>query len=141
MTDWDARMIGLAKHVAQWSKDPSTKVGCVIADDDHRVLSVGFNGFPKHVPDVGLEDRDYKYARVIHAELNALMFARGSVAGATMYVWPMPPCSRCAGPIIQAGILRVVSPPASERWKESCAVGEQMLRLAWIDVAEVNDEG
>jgi dCMP deaminase len=141
MSDWDGRMMGLAKHVAQWSKDPSTKVGCVITDEKHRVISVGFNGFPRGIPDAGLQDREYKYARVVHAELNALMFARGSVEGCTMYVWPMPPCSRCAGPIIQAGITRVVSPPPGERWQEACAVGEQMFRQAWIEVSEVDDEG
>ena len=140
MSDWDGRMMGLAKTVAQWSKDPSTKVGCVITDEKHRVVSIGFNGFPRGIPDAGLEDRDYKYARVVHAELNALLFARGSVEGCTMYVWPMPPCSRCAGPIIQAGILRVVAPRPDERWQESCAVGEQMFRQAWIEVSEVNDE-
>ena len=141
MSDWDGRMMGLAKTVAQWSKDPSTKVGCVIVDDKHRVVSIGFNGLPRGIPDKGLEDREYKYARVVHAELNALLFARGSVEGCTMYVWPMPPCSRCAGPIIQAGILRVVSPPPGERWKESCEVGEQMFRQVWIDIAEIEDEG
>jgi dCMP deaminase len=134
-------MLALAKHIAQWSKDPSTKVGCVIADEDHRILSIGFNGFPSGVLDTGLEDREYKYARVVHAELNALLFARGSVAGATMYVWPMPPCSRCAGPIIQANIVRVVSPPAGERWAEACAVGEEMFRQAWVDTTEIEDEG
>lgn len=141
MSDWDGRMMELAKTVAQWSKDPSTKVGCVITDEKHRIVSIGFNGFPRGIPDAGLHDPDYKYARVVHAELNALLFARGSVEGCTMYVWPMPPCSRCAGPIIQAGILRVVSPPPEERWKESCAVGEQMFRQAWIEVSEVSDEG
>jgi dCMP deaminase len=33
MADWDRRFINLADHIAQWSRDPSTKVGAVITDD------------------------------------------------------------------------------------------------------------
>jgi dCMP deaminase len=125
-------MLNLAREVASCSKDPSTKVGAVIADAANRVLSLGFNGYPRGVADVNLDDREYKYERIVHAELNALLFARGSVAGATLYVWPMPPCARCAGPIIQAEIFRVVSPPPGDRWAASCFVGQQMLAQAGV---------
>ena len=56
---WDLRLLGLAEHVAQWSKDPSTQVGAVIADKKHRVLSLGFNGFARGVRDLAerLENR------------------------------------------------------------------------------------
>ena len=137
---WDRRMLALAQHIASWSKDPSTKVGAVIADNRRRIISVGYNGFPAGVRDVALEDRDFKYNRIVHAELNALLFARGSVEGATLYVWPMPPCSRCAGPIIQAGIARVVSPPAEELWEESCRFGREMFIQAHVVVSEISDE-
>lgn len=136
-TSWDHRLLSLAQHVAQWSKDPSTKVGAVIADYDHRVLSIGFNGYPKGVPDLNLFDREYKLARIVHAEMNALMFADAPLEGATMYVWPMPPCSHCAGPIIQAGIGRIVSPPAPARWAEACAIGAEMFREASVMLDEV----
>lgn len=129
---WDRRMICLASHVATWSKDPSTQVGAVITDPNHRVLSLGFNGFPAGVADTDLDDRDHKIARVVHAELNAILFARGPVVGATLYVWPMPPCSRCAGPIIQAGIARVVAPPPGDRWADSCAIGDEMFAQAGV---------
>lgn len=133
---WDHRMLALAKHVAGWSKDPSTKVGAVIADANHRVLSIGYNGYPRAVRDNGLYDRAYKLERIVHAEMNALMFAGVPLAGATLYVWPMPPCSRCAGPIIQAGIVRVVAPPAQPRWVEACAIGAEMFREAGVTVQE-----
>lgn len=140
MTDkWDLRMLGLAKHVAEnWSKDPSTKVGCVVADDNNRVLSLGYNGFPRGVADIDLDDRDYKYARTVHAEMNALLFTGDRLEGATMYIWPMPPCSRCAGPIIQSGIVTVVSPPAGERWEESCRIGREMFDQAGVTVVEID---
>ena len=44
---WNQRFIELAEHVATWSKDPSTKVGAVIVDFDKRIISIGFNGYPK----------------------------------------------------------------------------------------------
>ena len=134
---WDRRGLELAKHVAQWSKDPSTKVGAVIMDSNHRILSLGYNGFPINVPDSRLDDREHKYARTIHAEMNSLLFHKGDLMGATMYVWPMPPCSRCAGPIIQSGIVRIVSPPAEERWMDSCKIGNKMFVDADVHVTEM----
>ena len=134
---WDMRMLELAKHVSQWSKDPSTKVGCVIADDEYRVLGIGFNGFPRLVEDENLDDREFKYARTIHAEINAILFARGNLSNATIYVWPMPPCSHCAGAIIQAGITAVISPSAGKRWEESCRIGRDMFDQAEVIVVEM----
>lgn len=135
---WDLRMLGLAKYISSWSKDPSTKVGCVIADIDNRIMGIGYNGMPRGVSDENLDDRDYKYARTVHAEMNALLFMNPSpIKALTMYVWPMPPCSRCAGPIIQAGISMVVSPPAGERWAESCWIGLDMFDQAGVFVKEL----
>ena len=51
MTDWNKRFLDLAGHVAGWSKDPSTKVGAVIVNDDKQVLGLGYNGFPRGVHD------------------------------------------------------------------------------------------
>ena len=42
--------MGMAEHVSSWSKDPSTKVGAVIAKDK-RIVSLGFNGFPENTND------------------------------------------------------------------------------------------
>lgn len=140
-TNWDHRLLALAQHVAQWSKDPSTKVGAVITTPAHRILSVGFNGYPRGVPDVDLHNRDYKLARIVHAEMNALLFANSPLEGATMYVWPMPPCSHCAGPIIQAGIGRVVAPPAGERWATPCAIGQKMLFDAGVITHTIYPKG
>lgn len=122
---WVERMLALAKHVAQWSKDPSTKVGAVLTDDQHRILGVGYNGFPRGVEDdlALYEDRTEKYARVVHAEMNAILNSHGSLEGATLYTWPFMPCDRCATFVIQAGIKHVMSLDTSEeagqRWSES----------------------
>ena len=100
----------LADHIATWSYDPSTKVGCVIVDDRNRILSVGYNGFPRGVADKAerYEDRATKHLFVAHAERNALDNSPMSVEGCTMYV-PLMPCNECAKSIIQRGVKKVVA--------------------------------
>lgn len=109
LSKWDLRFLKLVNEVASWSKDPSTQVGSVIADGKH-LVSVGFNGFPKGMRDDEhlYERRDFKYERTIHAEVNAILNARRSVEGFTLYV-NRPPCVNCSLYIIQSGIKRVVA--------------------------------
>ena len=137
-SDWDSRFLRLAEHVGMWSKDPSTRVGCVIVDPKRRVLSVGYNGFPRGVEDdpTILADRPAKYARVVHAELNAIL-NKGDVEGATLYC-SLFPCNECAKSIIQSGIIRVVAPkPDTPRWNSAHAIALEMLELADVKVSYV----
>ena len=134
-TEWDSRFLDLAALVASWSKDPSTQVGCVIVDPYNRVVSTGFNGLPRGIKDTAarLENRATKYDLVIHAEENALLFARQSFEGCTAYVYPILPCSRCAAKLIQAGIKRVVSVPTltdadTEKWQHEWLLAEEMYK-------------
>lgn len=117
---WDVRFLEVAGLVAGWSKDPSTKVGAVIVDDKNRIISTGYNGYPRGVADTVAEDsREAKLMRTIHAEENALLFASRPLDGCTLYI-THPPCSRCAIKIIQTGIATIVTPPIaaefSARW-------------------------
>lgn len=108
---WDHRFIELAQTVSQWSVDPSTKVGAVIATNDNRILSLGFNGFPKGVDDdpKRYSDRPMKLKLVCHAERNALDNAHFDVTGDTLYS-TLFTCNECAKSVIQRGIARVVTP-------------------------------
>jgi dCMP deaminase len=126
---WDLRFLNLAKEVATWSKDPSTKVGCVIVEPEtNRIMGVGFNGFPRGMVDNKelYEDRETKYARTIHAEANAVLNSQ-KTEGCTAYV-THPPCTNCALVLIQSGISRVVAwrPSADllSRWSDSLAKSE-----------------
>lgn len=112
---WDRRFLALARHIADWSKDPSTKVGCVIVSPDRRVVATGFNGLPAGVEDSSdrLENRALKYPMTVHAEGNALISARRDLTGFRLYVTLMP-CSDCAAMIIQAGIAEVICPPCED---------------------------
>ena len=131
---WHLRFLQLAQHVAGWSKDPSTQVGACLVRPNRTVLSLGYNGLPRGVADRDelLADRDYKYARTVHAEMNAILSAPERPAGCTLYVRPMPPCSSCAASIIQAGIARVVATAPEERWLHSCTIGDELLREAGV---------
>jgi len=139
MNHWDKRFILLAKHISQWSKDESTKVGAVVVRSDKTIASLGFNGFPKNTAD-NLEyylDREVKYERIIHAEMNAILHSRESMKGYTLYTWPFLPCANCAKHIIQVGIARIVAPyNIPERWAKSCETSRTIFLEAGIDVME-----
>lgn len=106
---WDKRFLDLAAHISNWSKDPHTKVGAVIANDKNHIVSLGYNGFPRGVNDceARYDSRDVKYKFVCHAERNAIDNAHTDISGSTIYVTLMP-CNECAKSIIQRGIKRVV---------------------------------
>lgn len=136
---WDKFYLGMAEYVSTASKDPSTQVGAVLADSSNRVLSVGFNGFPRGISDDSrLHDRETKYQMVVHAEVNALMFAR-ETAGSTLYTCPFMPCSNCAALIVQAGVKRVVAPyNDNPRWAMSFKLTRIILREAGVELCELS---
>ena len=140
---WDRRFLELASHISTWSKDPSTKVGCVVVGEDREIRSTGFNGFPRGIEDdtERLEDRAQKYPLICHAEENAIMHAARigiSLKGNTAYVtWP--PCTRCTRSLIQAGISEVVYPTGieiPERWEDDLGIAMGMMEEAGITIRE-----
>jgi|TARA_Y100000994_G_scaffold134640_1_gene110331 dCMP deaminase len=141
MTNWDKRFLKLAKHISEWSKDPSTKVGCVVVGPDRELRSTGFNGLPRGIEDneERLNNREIKYPLICHAEENAIMHAARigiSLKGCTAYVtWP--PCTRCARSLIQAGVSTIVYPEnieIPERWMDDFNLSLNMLKEAKISL-------
>ncbi len=109
---WDARFLAPALHIADWSKHRTTKVGCVVVDDDRRIRVTGYNGFPRGVTDLPerLADRPTKLLLSVHAEASAVATAARSgvsLAGCTAYI-THPPCAASAASLVQAGIQHVV---------------------------------
>ncbi len=142
---WDVRFVKLAMHIANWSKDPSTKVGCVVVGEDREIRSTGFNGFPRGIKDdeERLLDREQKYPLICHAEENAIMHAARigvSLKGSTAYVtWP--PCSRCARSLIQSGIKEIIYPTPGEipeRWIEDFNISNGMISEAGVIVRTID---
>ena len=137
---WDHRYLKLAYEVAQWSKDPSSKIGAVTVGAKGQVLSQGFNGLPRGLKDdfTRLHDRETKYKFVVHAEMNAIYNATyngTSLDGATLYVYGLPICSECAKGVIQVGIKRVVMPKQDmpEKWRDSWLTSMNFFDEAGVD--------
>lgn len=115
--------MGLAEHVATWSKDRSRKVGCVIVGPDNEVRSLGYNGFPRCIADdiEKRHQRPTKYFFTEHSERNAIFNAARvgiPVKGCRMYLhWY--PCADCARSMIQSGINEMICVEPNwddERW-------------------------
>ena len=105
---WDQYFMNIAKEVAQRSKDPSTQVWCVIVDEERRPISFGYNGFIAWGDESYMTwERPQKYYGVIHAEMNAILFAKRSLKWATLYV-NYACCENCLKFIIQAGNKKVI---------------------------------
>lgn len=142
MTNWDKKFLDVATIISSWSHDPSTKVGCAIADSDHNQLSSGYNGFPRGVADdQRLAHRETKLKLIVHAEANAVAAAARNghaLKGSTAYV-TLPPCAQCAVLLIQAGVRRVVffKGASLSRWEADWASAQGMFTEAGIEFEEV----
>lgn len=145
MVDWNKRFMGLAEHVSEWSKDRSTKVGCVIVAPGKEIVTVGYNGFARGVDDDcdRRHERPDKYKWTVHSELNALLNSTRTgarVQGCDLYVSSLPPCAGCANAIAQAGIKTVHCNPvnlsnfAHRRWREENEIAAIILREAGVEI-------
>ena len=141
---WDEYFMGLAHLSALRSKDPNTQVGAAIVDENHRVVSVGYNGMPKGCSDdVFPWSREgallqTKYAFVVHAELNAILNSKYPVSGCTLYV-SLFPCNECAKAIIQAGIRRIVYESDKYQNTDITIASRRMLKAAGIELVQLEN--
>ena len=108
-SDWDEYFMNIAEAVAAKSKDPSSKMGCVVVDRNKRVVSLGYNGMIQSADEskMTLSERPMKYYFVIHSEMNAILFAHQDLTGCTIYN-RVATCENCLKHCLQAGIRRFV---------------------------------
>lgn len=129
---WEEHFLDLLSGIGSKSKDPSTKVGCIITGPDHGFRVAGFNGFARGVRDQPSEvperyERPEKYLWTAHAEANAVYYAANvgiPLGGCFIYVDWLP-CAQCADAIIQAGIKKVVYDA------DSSSSNNEELRKRW----------
>lgn len=136
---WDEYFMGISLLSCCRSKDPNTQVGACIVNNENRIMSVGYNGFPKGCSDdeypwerSGEDQNETKYPFVCHAELNAILNAGGnSLKGCKIYV-ALFPCNECAKAIIQSGINEVIY--ISDKYADSAATiaSKRMLASAGV---------
>lgn len=142
--NWDEYFLEMAWVVCKKSKDPSTKTGAVIVAPNKSVISVGYNGFPHNMPDnpEWYDNRVEKYSRIVHCEMNALIFAgRPIPEGSTLYTVPFISCERCVVHMLQAGITHFVAPKSTEeqltRWSEAFEKTRRYVRECGGTVIEL----
>ena len=139
---WDEYFMGLAHLSAMRSKDPSTQVGAVIVSGEHRVVSIGYNGFPNGCSDDEFPwDREgdfgaTKYPYVVHAELNAILNSKNDLRGCSIYV-SLFPCNECAKAIIQSGIIRIVYESDKYADTDATIASKRMLRAAGVELYQL----
>ena len=151
---WDEYCFGQIPRIKVKSKDPSTKVGCLIVGTDYGTVATGFNGFPRGVKDKISEvpdryERPKKYLYTVHAERNAIFAAAKdghALKGCRLYIeWY--PCADCMQGIIQSGIVEVVvntasesfnDPVLKERWKDHMEASLEMAEEAGVVIRHVN---
>ncbi len=95
ISKWAVRFFQMAELVGSWSKDPSTQVGAVITHGN-RIVSVGFNGYPHGISDsADIDDREMKLLKTLHAEENAILFAKRDLSGSDIWGNAFPMSELC----------------------------------------------
>ena len=145
---WDEYFMAVAKLAGMRSKDPNSQVGSCIVSADNKILSIGYNGFPR-----GCSDDEFPWAResddplktkyiyVTHSELNAILNYRGgSLEGSRLYV-SLFPCNECAKAIIQAGIRTVIYDSDKYDGTPSVLASKRMFRAAGVEFRQYRPGG
>jgi len=141
--DWNTYFMALAHLSSKRSKDPSTQVGAVIVDENHKIVSIGYNGMPRGINDETIpweREGDFlntKYPYVVHAELNAILNSPRSVNGCTCYV-TLFPCNECAKAIIQSGIKKVVYECDKYCETDGTKASKRMLIEAGVELVQTD---
>ena len=109
--DWDTMWMTTAFIFSQRSVDESTKHGCVFVDENNKLISMGYNSYPRDCEDNKLpQTRPEKYKITIHSETNAIINATRSLEGSTVYVTGYP-CSPCFSNMLNAGVKKIIYGP------------------------------
>merc|ERR1719210_1531372 len=137
---WDDYFMSIAFLTAMRSKDPSTQVGACIVNRLHRIIGIGYNGFPSGIPDHKLPwaksslkgDLHTKYPYVVHAELNAVLNKNAENCRGCRLYSTLFPCNECAKVIIQAGITEVIYASDKHHQKDTSRASKELFRLAGV---------
>lgn len=140
---WDDYFMSVALLSGKRSKDPNTQVGACIVNKNNIIESIGYNGLPK-----GCSDDEFpwdkegktlntKYPFVVHAELNAILNAKGKdLSGCRIYV-ALFPCNECAKAIIQSGISEVIYLSDKYANTDSVKASKLMFKCAGVKLSQL----
>jgi len=141
---WDEYFMGIAYIASLRSKDPKTKVGSCIVNQDNRIISTGYNGMPNGCNDSimpwdraeGLKDKNWY---VVHAEMNAILHSKTDLNSCKIYV-TLFPCNECTKALIQSGIKEVVYLSDKYKDREQTIASKFMLDNAGIKYRKLVSE-
>lgn len=140
---WDDYFMAVALLSAKRSKDPNTQVGACIVNKNNIIESIGYNGLPKGCSDDEFpwgnsgDTLNTKYPFVVHAELNAILNAKGKdLSGCRIYV-ALFPCNECAKAIIQSGITEVVYLSDKYADTDSVKASKRMFKSSGINLKQI----
>ncbi len=125
------------------SKDPNTRVGCVIFNNDFEILSRGINEFPINLLNTPQRwERPSKYNYVIHAEINAISNCLKNNIDITNcnILTTLFPCHECLKFIVQCGFNKIYSPNPifKDKWKKSYEISNEIINELDIEIIYLN---
>ena len=135
---WDAYFMGVALLSGERSKDPNSQVGACIVSEDNKILSIGYNGFPRGCSDDEIpweregEFSQTKYPYVCHGELNAILNYTGTTLKNSRIYVALFPCNECAKAIIQSGIKEVIYKEDKYADTDSVKISKKMLEMGGV---------
>jgi dCMP deaminase len=128
------------EYAIKFSRDPRTKVGCILVSDDRlRIISKDCNNFARGIDD-SIEARwAAKYKYVVHAEIDAITDAarRGVATQDAICIQTLFPCANCCLALIQVGISSLVTrePNLGDlKWGQEWCLAQSMLKEAGVDI-------
>jgi dCMP deaminase len=134
---WDECIMRMARTISERSKDPSTQAGAVITTDNHVVVGIGYNGFPRGIDNNSFpweregELIDTKYAYICHSEENAIYNSNNDTRNCKIYC-TLFPCNECAKAIIQNGIVEVVYESDKYHGQQAFMASRRMFHAAGV---------
>jgi len=142
--NWDEYFMLQAMLASFKSKDPSTRVGCVIVDENHHQVTMGYNGMVAGIDETRLpwgKDKSVplkyqKYGYVVHSETNAILHATRSLKDCTAYV-TLFPCNECAKLIASKQIKEVIYLSDKHSSTEGTQMSKYLFDLAGISYRQL----
>ncbi len=145
--DWEEYFMGIALLSCERSKDPNSQVGACIVSEDNKILSIGYNGFPRGCSDDEIsweregEFAETKYPYVCHGELNAILNYTGTTLKNSRIYVTLFPCNECAKAIIQSGIKEVIYKSDKYADTEATKVSKKMLEMSNVKYRQYQPSG
>lgn len=114
--DWDDYYIKILDGIKERASCPRKQCGAIIVDEQKILLSTGYNGPPSKLTNCTEvscgaeldESGNTENCLALHAEHNAIYFARDKIEKAHTMYCTYSPCLKCALEILQTPIKQVI---------------------------------